>query len=167
MGPKPHQYPVMFAGGEVANVSTPFLHNCETLSMFEALPTICDAMHTDVEPIPIPGLEFEKHADLLSIVSGLDMHCHELADEVHAARVYDLKLGSLRIHELLRLLHAADYLQHRRAVDSCARVIAGRLRGKSRGEMLKVMEIEEAPEFQRLMQRSTTWILPEDSIRRI
>jgi len=167
MGTEPRQYPIMFAGGEVANVSTPFLHQCETLTMFEALSVVCDAMRADVEPIPVPGLEFEKHADLLSMVSSLDMHCHGITDEVHVTRVYDLKLGSLRVPDLLCLLHAADYLQHRRALESCARIIAGRLRGKSRGEMLEVMGIEETPERQRSMKSGMSWLLPEDSIRRI
>lgn len=153
--------PISFAGGETANVSIQFIRRCETLTMFEVLPSICDAMCTDIDPIPVPGLEFDRHADLLSVVSTLDAEC----DRDGADAVYDDRLDRLNIRDLFTILHIADYLQHARALGSCARVIAGRLRGKTRSEMLDVLGIEEPTFRQRSMDSAMSWILPESSIR--
>jgi hypothetical protein len=153
--------PIMFADGRVVDVSVAFLQQCETLTMFEALPAVCDAC----EPVSIPGLSFDRHARLLAMISDLDERCIAL-DAGEAQRVYDEALDTLDIPEMFALLHAADYLQHGRALASCARVIAGRVRGKSRREMLDVMGLQESPERMQLMDAGLSWVIPDADVRK-
>ena len=152
------------ADGRVVDVSVAFLQQCETLTMFEALPGVCDAC----VPVSIPGLSFDRHARLLAMISDLDERCIAL-DEAQrvdeAERVYDEALDTLDIPEMFALLHAADYLQHGRALASCARVIAGRVRGKSRREMLDVMGLQESPERMQLMDAGLSWVIPDADVR--
>ena len=148
------------ADGRVIDVSVAFLQQCETLTMFEALPGVCD----ECEPVSVPGLEFDRHAHLLVMISDLDERCSAL-EPGDVQRVYDEAMDTLDIPDLFTLLHAADYLQHGRAIVSCSRVIAGRVRGKSRREMLDVMGLQESPERMQLMDTGLSWVIPAAVVR--
>lgn len=153
----------MFADGKVLDVSVQFLRQCTTLSMFGALPD----MEGDGcwKPISIPGLEYDQHAYTLGVVSTLDdLVGTTTEDDVSIRRRYDLQLGTLSMKDLFTLLHTADYLQHQRAMDSCARIVAGRLKGKSRGEMLHIMGLEESRERMQLIETSLSWVIVKDDV---
>ena len=157
-----NHFPLMFADGRVFEVSVPFLKQCGTLEMFELIPDIVN--DGCMEPVSVPGLEYEQHARLLGIVSALDMHASNVPDGSSVDHIYDLKLGALTVQDLLTLLNAADYLHHQHALGSCVRVIADRLRGKSREEMLQVMGLEESRERSQLADARLDWVLAKNDV---
>jgi hypothetical protein len=144
---------ISFADETTMDVPTPFLYQCQTLTMFDAIRQQSD------EPLSIPGLDAETHGPLLKKVAGLDMHCHNAGyvEGRDVERVYDLGLGALLSKDLITLMEAADYLQHARSLEACTRLLASRVRGKASGDMCRTLGLDE-------VQSKLPWVLSKDSM---
>lgn len=114
---------LVFPSGESLGVSDAFVRECRVLtSMLEG-----DDNNTQVE-IPVPGLDYTKHAASLRFLDTLDRR-QARSDGYTVALARLPTSGDSSFDSLLTLLTVTDYLHHTKALYICASILARRLAG--------------------------------------
>lgn len=109
---------LVFPSGESLGVSDAFVRECRVLtSMLEG-----DDTQTE---IPVPGLDYTKHAASLRFLDTLDRR-QARSDGYTVALA---RLPTSGDDSLLTLLTVTDYLHHTKALHVCASILARRLAG--------------------------------------
>jgi hypothetical protein len=112
---------LVFPSGESLGVSDAFVRECRVLT------SMLESEDTQVE-IPVPGLEYTRHAASLRFLDTLDRRqARSDGYTVGLARVPTS--GDSSSESLLTLLTVADYLHHTKALHICASILARRLSG--------------------------------------
>jgi hypothetical protein len=112
---------LLFPSGESLGVSDAFVRECRVLtSMLEG-----DDEQTE---IPVPGLDYTKHAASLRFLDTMDRR-QTRSDGYTVALARVPTSGDSSSDSLLTLLTVTDYLHHTKALHICASILARRLAG--------------------------------------